>query len=188
MARARSGSSAVRLVRAHADEWGIDPHRVAIMGFSAGGHLAATLATQPELFKASEDDLADRYSARPDAVILAYGVLSFVEGYFPGAYLSTVGNFFGTEGVSEERRRKLSAELHVNSDAPPAFVWTVADDTLVPPSQSVVFAKACEEAGVKVEFKMYDKGGHGIGLALGDGRKEVSEWTGKLVEWLDGVW
>ena len=181
------GARAVRLVRAQASEWGIDPHQVAVMGFSAGGHLAATLATQPDIFKATEDDLVGKYTARPDAVILAYGVLSFVDGYHPGAYLSTVGNFFGQEGVSQDLRERLSSELQVTKDTPPAFVWTVKDDYLVPPSQSVLFAKACEAKGVKVDFKMYQQGSHGIGLAIGTGC-DCEEWTERLMDWLKGVW
>lgn len=181
------GARAVRLVRSKAAEWGIDPHKVAVLGFSAGGHLAATLATQPDLFKDNADDLVDKYTARPDVVIVAYGVLSLVEGYYSGAYVSSVGNFFGTEGVSEEGRRKVSAELHVTANTPPAFVWTVKEDSVVPPSQSVRFAEACKAAGVPVEFKMYNQGRHGIGLALGSGM-DVSEWTERMLGWLEKLW
>ncbi len=181
------GARAIRLVRSKAGEWGVDPGKIGVMGFSAGGHLAATLATQPDLFKDGEDDLVEKFSARPDLVVLAYGVLSFVDGYYPGAYVSSVGNFFGTESVSEERRRKLSSELHVTPATPPAFVWTMKDDYLVPPVQSLRFAEACEKVGVEVDFKVYEQGRHGIGLALGMGL-DVSDWTERLLVWLGKMW
>lgn len=181
------GARAVRMVRANAQDWGVDPDKVVCVGFSAGGHMAATLATQPLIYQAPEDDLVERFSPRPNAVVLAYGVLSFVDGYHPGAYLSTVGNFFGTEKVSEERRRQLSSELYVRPDAPPAFVWTVQDDRLVPPSQTQLYADACRNAGVSVELRMYDNGGHGIGLALNTHAK-VGEWTADMLQWLTTLW
>ncbi|CAD6581278.1 MAG: hypothetical protein TREMPRED_002971 [Tremellales sp. Tagirdzhanova-0007] len=181
------GARAVRLVRSRAKQWGIDPEKVIVMGFSAGGHLAATLATQPELYKDKNDDLVKKYSSRPDAVILAYGVLSFVQDYRPGASAGSISNFFGPAGVSEEKRKALSPDLHVTAETSPAFVWTVRGDEDVPPSQSERFAQALRRAEVPVEFKMYDQGSHGVGLALGSSM-DVAEWTDRMLAWLEKRW
>ncbi len=174
---------AVRLVRQHAVEWHIDPNKVGVMGFSAGGHLASLLSTQPDLWKAREDDLAGRYSARPDLVVLAYPLISFVERYAPGAFAGSAENFFGGTSITEERRRAFSSELHVDHTHPPVFIWTTKDDALVPYTHAQLFADACRRVGVPVEYELYPHGPHGMGLAQGrDGG--VGHWTDKLLDWL----
>jgi acetyl esterase/lipase len=173
---------AVRLVRAHAADWAIDPGRVGVLGFSAGGHLASLLSTQPSLGEAA-DDLAPRVPARPDFVVLAYPVISFVEGYAPDALGGTVENFFGRGGVDEATRRLYSNDLHVTADHPPTFVWTTADDPLVPAAHSRRFVEACERAGVPVSFTVFPHGPHAMGLALDD-TSEVRTWTSRLSDWL----
>ncbi len=174
---------AVRLVRQRADEWHIDPNRVGVMGFSAGGHLASLLSTQPDLWKAREDDLAGQYSARPDLVVLAYPLISFVDHYAPGAFAGSVENFFGGASITEERQRVFSSELHVNRTHPPVFVWTTKDDGIVPYTHAQLFADACRHAGVPVVYKLYPHGPHGMGLATDRGG-EVGHWTGVLLDWL----
>ncbi len=154
-----------------------------MLGFSAGGHLASLLSTQPSLDIASEDDLAPRIGARPDFVILAYPLVSFVEGYAPGAFVSSTENFFGRQGVDEAARRRFSNELHVTHEHPPAFVWTTADDSLVPADHSRRFVEACERAGVPVRFELFAHGPHGMGLATGD-RTDVGTWTKRALAWL----
>ena len=178
---------ALRLVRHHAARWGVDPTRVGVLGYSAGGHLASLLSTQPEVSKDPADDLAGRVSARPDLVALAYPVISFVEGYAPGAYARSADNFFGRSDPPEELRRRFSNELHVKPGHPPVFVWTMRDDHLVSYTHSVRFAEACEAAGVPVTFKLFAHGQHGMGLALAD-RSESGVWTKFLLEWLDAHW
>lgn len=174
---------AVRLVRARAASWGIDPKRVGVLGFSAGGHLASLLSTQPALPADPADDLAETTGARPDFVVLAYPVISFIEGYVPGAFVASVDNFFGRNDVDEATRRRYSSELNVAADHPPVFVWTTADDALVPASHSQKFAEACERAGVPVSFTMFPHGPHAMGLALGD-PSDVGSWTALLLDWL----
>lgn len=178
---------ALRLVRAHAAEWSIDPARVGLMGFSAGGHLASLLSTQPELHVDPLDDLAPRLSARPDLVVLAYPVISFVDGYHPGAYASSVDNFFGYRDADEAARRRFSSELHVAADHPPVFLWTTADDSIVPASHSTRFAEACRRAHVAISFSLYPSGPHGMGLAL-DAPAPVRAWTVDLLAWLSTQW
>jgi len=172
---------AVRLVRQHAEEWRIHPARVGVLGFSAGGHLAALLSTQPALHVV--DDLAPTISARPDFVVLAYPLISFVDGYAPGAFAGSVDNFFGRRDSSEAERRAFSNELHVEASHPPVLVWTTEDDAIVPSSHARRFADACRRAGVPVSFTLFPHGPHGMGLALND-PPPVGQWTNALLAWL----
>jgi acetyl esterase/lipase len=177
---------AVRLVRAHATDWSIDPARVGVLGYSAGGHLASLLTTQPLLWIDPADDLAPRISARPDLVALAYPVVSFVEGYAPGAFASSVESFFGRAATDAERRQ-FSSELHVEPTHPPVFLWTTADDAIVPASHSDRFAEACRRAGVPITYVQFPHGPHAMGLAL-DHRGDVGTWTTQLLDWIDQRW
>jgi acetyl esterase/lipase len=158
---------AVRLVRHRAKEWGIDPKRIGVMGFSAGGHLASRLSTQPSLHVAPEDDLAGEVSARPDLVVLAYPLISFVDGYQDDAFVGSAENFFGRRDLGESLRRQFSNELHVEDTHPPVFIWTTEDDALVPYTHAKRFADACRAAGVPVTYTLFPHGPHGMGLALG---------------------
>jgi acetyl esterase/lipase len=178
---------AVRLVRHRAHEWSVDPERIGAMGFSAGGHLASLLSTRPALWLAPEDDLASHVDARPDLVILAYPVISFVEGYTAGAFGASAERFFGRPDPGEAIRREFSNELHVEPTHPPVFVWTTADDEIVPASHSERFAVACRRAGVPVELTIFPHGPHAMGLAL-DHRGDVGTWTTRLRDWLAARW
>lgn len=168
---------AMRLVRSMADELGVDPQRVGLMGFSAGGHNACTVGTQPDLHHDEQDDLVGRFSARPDRLILAYAVVSFV--YRP--HQGTVGNLLGAN-PTDVMLRKLSGELHVSADAPPAFLFHTADDPGVPVENSLNFAAACRSAGVPVELHVYAHGPHGVGIA--SDKPALRSWTQMLVDWL----
>jgi len=178
---------AMRLVRSHADEWGIDPSRVGVLGYSAGGHLATLLSTQPSLWIAPEDNLAPLVSARPDLVVLAYPLISFIEQATPGAFLGSVENFFGRTEISDTDRRQFSTELHVEATHPPVFLWTTADDAIVPAAHAQRFAEACRRAGLAISFTMYPHGPHAMGLAL-DHPGDVGQWTTQLIAWLDQQW
>jgi acetyl esterase/lipase len=177
------GARAIRLVRSRAGEWGIDQDRVGVLGYSAGGHLASLVSTQPSVHLDARDDLAPTVSARPDLVVLGYPVISFVDGYSPGAFVGSVDNFFGENNPSETLRRQFSNELHVEAGHPPVFIWTTADDALVPFTHSRLFVEACRRAGVPVEFTLYPRGPHGMGLAL-DAPNEARGWTTQLLAWL----
>ena len=178
---------AVRLVRERASEWGIDRNRVAVMGYSAGGHLASLLSTRPSLRIAPEDDLAPRISARPDLLVLAYPVISFVDHYAPGAFAGTAESFLGRADLSEATRRQFSNELHVDHTHPPVFLWTTEDDSIVPYTHSVLFAEACARSNVPVAFTLFPHGPHGMGLASGI-TTDVATWTDRLLAWLDVQW
>jgi acetyl esterase/lipase len=178
---------AVRLVRKNAPDWGVDARRVGVIGYSAGGHLASLLSTQPSLRTAPDDDLSASVSARPDLVVLAYPLVSFIDGYFPGAFLDSAESFFGRGGLDESLRRQFSNELHVTRDHPPVFVWTTEDDAIVPYTHAKLFAEACRRAGVPVMFTLFPHGPHGLGLALDD-PSEVGTWTNQLLAWLRAQW
>jgi acetyl esterase/lipase len=160
---------------------------IGVMGFSAGGHLASLLSTQPSLHVSADDDLSATISARPDLVVLAYPLISFVDGFEPGAFLSSAENFFGRRDLSEPLRRQFSSELHVEATHPPVFIWTTEDDGIVPFTHSKRFADACVRANVPVTFKLFAHGAHGMGLAL-EAPSDVGAWTHLFLAWLATQW
>lgn len=134
----------------------VDPSRVGVLGFSAGGHLAATLSVQVP----AGDPALDIRESVPDLSILCYPVISFVDS----AHQGSVDNLAG-EGTGPEILRQLSAELHVTPATAPAFIWHTADDEPVPVSHSLAYAGALSRAGVATELHVFPNGIHGIGLA-----------------------
>lgn len=173
---------AMRLVRANATAWRVDPARIGAIGYSAGGHLATLLATQPALHVEPADDLA-AISPRPDLLVLAYPLISFIDGYAAGAFYNSVDNFFGHATHDDAARRRYASELHVAAAHPPAFVWTTADDAIVPASHARGYVAACRAAGVPVTYVEFPSGPHGMGLALDRGG-DVATWPTQLIAWL----
>lgn len=169
---------AIRLLRAHAAEWKVPAERLALMGGSAGGHLAALVATQPELYRDPADDLAAQVSARPDRLILAFPVISAARNY---AHSQSFDRLLGPN-PPEELKKQLSPELHVSAQTPPTFIFHAADDPLVPVDNAVVFAQACWAAKVPAELHVFPRGGHGRLFAYA---ADVSpRWRYLLQEWL----
>lgn len=164
---------ALRLVRARAAEWGVDPARVGIMGSSAGGHLASTLLTHFDAGRPDAADAVDRQSSRPDLGVLCYPVISLGEFTHQGSKKNLLG-----ENPPEELVRLLSNELQVTQDTPPTFLWHTVEDQAVPVENSLLFAAALRKAGVPFDLHVYEKGRHGIGLAGGH------PWTKDLEFWL----
>jgi acetyl esterase/lipase len=164
---------AVRLVRHRAAEWGVDPGRVAVMGSSAGGHLAATLLTQFAAGRPDAADPADRLSSRPDLGILCYPVITLGEFTHAGSRKNLLG-----ENPPEELVRRLSNELQVTKDTPPTFLWHTVEDAAVPVENALLFAAALRRAGVPFDLHVYERGRHGLGLAGGH------PWTQALAFWL----
>jgi acetyl esterase/lipase len=167
---------AIRRMRERALEWNLDPARIAVLGFSAGGHLAATLATQSE-GDTDDDPLAARFSSRPDAVALAYPVISLVEHAHEGSVQALLG-----AGATPADRAALSAERNVGPTTPPAFLFHTADDPAVPVQNSLAFARACADHGIPCELHVFPHGRHGVGLAQDD--PVLGQWPALLCAWL----
>ena len=171
---------AVRMIRARAAEWGIDPERIGIAGFSAGGHLAATAGTLWDRGKADAADPVERASCRPDFQALIFPVITFVE---PSAHAGSMKNLIGPD-ADAALREALSPERHVTAEAPPAFLLHAADDDVVSPENSFLMVRALRKAGVPVEFHLYERGGHGFGFAEDD--PYLSTWAERWVDWMKG--
>jgi acetyl esterase/lipase len=171
---------AVRLVRAQAGEWKVDPKRIGIMGSSAGGHLASTLLTHFDAGKADATDPIERQSSRPDLGILCYAVISLGEFGHRGS----MHNLLGPD-PSPELVRLLSNELQVTKETPPCFIWHTYEDSAVPVENSLQFAEALRKAGVPYDLHIYQKGQHGIGLGASDWNPEKRHpWTRDCIFWL----
>jgi len=169
---------AIRMVRARAAEWHIAPNRVGIMGFSAGGHLAATASTQVDAGSAEAADPIDRVSSRPDFAILGYPVISFVE---PWTHQLSKKNLLG-ENADPELARRMSAETRVTGDTPPTFIYHTYVDATVPVENAVAYFLALRKAGVAAEMHIFKDGRHGTGLAMQEG--PLAEWPRLLANWL----
>jgi acetyl esterase/lipase len=171
---------AIRFVRAHAEELGIRVDRVGFMGFSAGGHLASTVATHFDGGNAAAPDPIDRMGSRPDFVVLAYPVITMTAEY--GHKLSAT-NLLG-EHPDPKLAKEMSTELRVTHDTPPTFLFSTNADTTVPAENSVAFYLALRKAGVPAEIHVFEPGTHGVGLAAGD--PALGEWPVLLRNWLRG--
>jgi len=169
---------AIRTVRANAVAWGLDPHRIGILGFSAGGHLTTTAATH---FDAGDPHAADpvaRVSSRPDLQIPIYPVVSMGPLGHAGSRTNLLGPSPAPALVT-----LLSNELQVTPETPPAFIVHTADDHVVPVENSLMYAAALHKAGVSVELHIFQHGPHGFGLGGGD--PVLSTWPHLCALWLE---
>jgi acetyl esterase/lipase len=153
---------AIRMVRSLAKDYALDPDRVAVLGFSAGGHVAASLATDHAIPLYDPLDAVDKLSAKPAAVGLMYAVTSMKP--FETHSVSRA-NLLGPSPLAETVARR-SPLLHIGSGTPPCFVGCALDDPIVPPFCSIDWLAACQKAKVPVEGHFFEKGGHGFGLRL----------------------
>ena len=163
----------VRLVRARAAEWHVDPHRVGVIGSSAGGHLASTLLTHFDSGNGEASDPVDRESCRPDLGILCYPVISMGADAHQGSKKNLLG-----PNPSPDLVRLLSNELQVTANTPPCFIWHTWEDTAVKVENSLEFAAALRHANVPFELHIYEKGAHGVALAPGH------PWPNDCIFWL----
>ncbi len=152
---------AIRTVRSRAEVFGIDPARIGILGFSAGGHLASTAATHFDAGNPAADDPIERVSCRPDFAVLCYAVIALGE---PFTHAGSQRNLLGPD-APEELVRSLSSEKQVSPETPPTFLWHTDEDRGVPSENSVQFYLACRRHGVPAELHVFRTGRHGLGLA-----------------------
>jgi acetyl esterase/lipase len=168
---------AMRTVRARASEWQLDPNRIGILGFSAGGHLASTMGTHFDLGHTDSSDPIERVSSRPDLLILVYPVISMGPLTHAGSKKMLLGSTPSPELVT-----LLSNEEQVRKDTPPTFLVHTMTDSAVPVENSMMFAAALRKVGVPFEMHIYEKGPHGFGLAPND--PILSSWPKRCADWL----
>jgi acetyl esterase/lipase len=168
---------AIRLVRARATEWHIDPRRIGILGFSAGGHLASTIGTHFDVGQPNSSDPIERVSSRPDLMILIYPVITMGEFGHGGSRKELLGT-----NPSADMVKLLSNEEQVTKQTPPTFLVHTANDTVVPVENSLRFADALRKMGVPFELHVYERGPHGFGLGGND--PVLSSWPGRCADWL----
>jgi acetyl esterase/lipase len=174
---------AIRLVRAKAKDFGIDPDRIGVMGFSAGGHLASTAGTHFDK-GLTEGDAIDRTSCRPDFLILAYPVISMEPGVtHNGSRVNLIGAKPDAKLIEH-----YSNEKQVTKETPPTFIFQTSADTAVPAENAVRFYVALKQAGVPAELHIYEKGKHGVGLGRDPrwtgGETSIATWPDRLADWL----
>jgi acetyl esterase/lipase len=163
---------AIAVVRERAGEWNIDPHKIGIMGFSAGGHLASTAGTH---FENALIDNKNEISIRPDFMILVYPVISLADS------LGHIGSreYLLGKNPDEERIRYFSNELHVDKSTSPAFLILAGDDSVVKPENSLIFYNALRKNGIRAEMHIYQSGEHGFLKT-----PPFEEWFGRCCFWL----
>ncbi len=172
----QDGQEAMRIVRRNAKKWGIDPHKIGIMGFSAGGHLASTVSTH---FDEKVYEPKDTTSARPDFSLLIYPVISMDSAITHwGSRESLLG-----KNPNPEMLKHFSNALQVTAKTPPAFMIHSMDDGLVPVQNSIEYALAMKKNNIPCELHIYERGGHGYGLGKKNAGTE-STWTKACERWL----
>jgi len=160
---------AMRIVREKAASWNINPNKIGIMGFSAGGHLASTLSTHFE------------EETKPNFSILIYPVISMDKSI---AHMGSRNNLIGKQ-PSEEMAKLYSNELQVTANTPPTFLIHATDDQSVPVENSLLYYEALRKNKVPTEMHIYPAGGHGFGLA--NGNRSLESWPVLLIEWMRGL-
>ena len=173
----QDAARAIRIVRARASEWGLDPQRIGILGFSAGGHLAATAGTHFDSGKPDASDVLERVSSKPNLMILIYPVITMRDQTHAGSKK----NLLGAE-PSPELVALLSNEEQVTKETPPTFLVHTMNDSAVPVENSLLFVSALRKAGVAFEFHLYERGPHGFGLGGKD--PILATWPDRCADWL----
>lgn len=170
----QDAQEAIRYIRRNAEKWKIKKDKIGVMGFSAGGHLAATLSTH---YNDKVYQVSDSVSAKPDFSILIYPVISMNNEI---THKGSQNNLLGVS-PSISLIDKFSNEQHVNSETPPAFIIHATDDLVVPAENSINYYLALKKYKIPAELHLYEKGGHGFGLGV----KDTSQyWTKDCENWL----
>jgi acetyl esterase/lipase len=168
---------AIRQTRYHAQEWGIDPNRLGILGFSAGGHLVSTAGTHFDFGEESAFDPIERFSCRPDLMVLCYPVITMGEHTHLGSKYNLLG-----ENPNDELVSYLSNEIQITENTPPAFIWHTADDAAVDVENSLLFAAGLTRHNIPYDLHVFESGRHGLGLAAE--HPEAKVWPSLCEAWL----
>lgn len=169
---------AIRILRARAAEFGLDAKKIGIMGFSAGGHAAASLATRFDEHVYEPVDATDKFETRPDFAALLYPVITLNVGTHVGSYNLLLGPNAPAELIDA-----YSCEKRVTAQTPPTFIAHAADDGTVPFFENAIaMIAALRKAGVPSELHGYEKGGHGFGLRMPQ-TMPVSHWPEQFIAW-----
>jgi acetyl esterase/lipase len=171
---------AIRTLRFHATDWRLDPARIGIMGFSAGGHLAMSASTIFDSGDPHATDAIDRVGSRPDFAVLGYPVISMTA---PWMHQASKRNLLGDSPAADLAKR-LSGEFAASKETPQTFIFHTNEDTVVPAENSVHYFLALRQAGVPAEIHVFEKGAHGAGLANDD--VALNSWSVLLASWLRG--
>ena len=175
------GQRSIRLVRFNSKDWGIDPKRIGIMGFSAGGHVASTVGTHWDPYIPASPDPINGQSCRPDFMILAYPVITMKDKITHAPSRQIL--------LGDNPPQKLidiySNELQVNDDTPPAFIVASKTDPVVPVKNSELFDAALKDHGIKEEFLELPTGGHGYGMGKGDPKLTI--WPDRCLAWMTSM-
>lgn len=170
---------AIRLVRGHYKEWNLAEDQIGCMGFSAGGHLAASLGVHFNAATYEPQDAMDMLSARPDFMALIYPVISFSpEVGHSGSKEALLGKEPDPGLVTY-----FSNELHISPDTPPTLLIHATDDSAVSPENSILFYQGLRNKGVPASLHLYARGGHGFSLAPAD--PYLRDWTNRVTDWLE---
>jgi len=169
---------ALRIVHQKAAEWGINPAKIGIAGSSAGGHLASTAGTRFDLGKPDATDPIEKYSCRPDFMLLLYPVITFSEEF---GHMGSRTNLIGS-GNKWELVEKYSNELHVTAQTPPTFLILADDDGAVPTRNSIEFYMALKKYKIPAEMHIFRDGGHGFGMTKKN--LPVDQWPNLFAQWM----
>jgi len=176
----QDAARAIRTVRARAAEWKLDPKRIGIMGFSAGGHVATMTGTHFDAGRPDAADRIERVSSRPDLMILSVAVITMRP---PFAHAGSVKNLLG-EKPDPDLIAFCSTDEQVTSQTPPTFIVDTWSDRGVPVENSLLFASALRKAGVACEMHVYEQGPHNFLVATGETRRILDTWWDRLADWL----
>ncbi|MCH5186192.1 MAG: alpha/beta hydrolase [Oscillospiraceae bacterium] len=173
---------AIRYVRYNSEKWGLDKNKIAIMGFSAGGHLAASLSVHFDKEIYTPSDETDREDTRPNASVLCYPVIDMFEYRHDGSRQNLIG-----ENPLHKDKEFMALYKHVNENTPQTFIWHTSSDAAVPIENTLLYSSALSKAKVPFEVHIYPIGSHGLGLANDENHDcpYVSQWGESLLKWLE---
>ncbi len=172
---------AIRLVRANAKKWNINPNQIGIMGFSAGGHLASSAGTHFDNGLSNPSDSIEKVSCRPDFMALIYPVITFTDS---SLHRGSRTNLLG-EKPDTSLYRFFSSELQVSANTPPTFIFHTEDDQVVPVKNALLMYNALVKKNISAELHIFPHGNHGCSLALGN--KELEQWTDLCIHWIHSL-